>query len=560
MAKVSVTHFISLVKRSKLVEDAQLDAAVERFYEKSDSTQIEDSEALSAFLVAENLLTRWQADNLLKGKHKGFILGKYRLLGHLGTGGMSSVYLAEHILMDRRVAIKVLPQSKVEDSSYLERFKLEACAAGRLNHANIVRAHDFDHEGNTHYLVMEFVDGRDLQTWIKQDGPLDFETAANFVAQAAEGLQHAHDSGLVHRDIKPANLLVDKHGTVKILDMGLAKFSEGSRPSLTLVHDENVLGTADYLAPEQAVDSHGVDHRVDIYSLGCTLYFVLTGHPPFPEGTLPQRIMKHQREAPASIYVDRPDAPADLVEICERMMAKTAEQRPQTASDVVHELAMWLAMRGQALGGGSGGSSSGILAAAVQQSRNLSAGGSGAHGSSIGSFQGSPPGALNRSSPGLSPLNRSPQPSSSPSTLRPLPVARPLSADEDFGLAPLEDGDDHKAPMSTPEVVENQTSELVGEVELIDDDQSTTSGSESEATTLDEEFSDLSSDLESISDAMEEDFDMGAMSPLGRGSLSPSLTTYGRHDLTPSWVWWTVGGVGFLLFVLLIALFIGSSG
>jgi serine/threonine protein kinase len=190
---------------------------------------------------------------------------------------------------------------------------------------------------------MEFVEGLNLQAKVKEEGPLDYATAASYTAQSAEGLQHAHDAGLVHRDIKPANLLVDADETVKILDMGLAKFSRDDQPSLTIAHDENVLGTADYLAPEQAINSHGVDHRADLYSLGCTLYYLLTGHPPFCEGTLPQRLMKHQTEQPPSIYEDRPDAPQSLVDICSKMMVKSPDGRYQTAQQIVDDLRLWLA-------------------------------------------------------------------------------------------------------------------------------------------------------------------------------------------------------------------------
>ena len=157
-----------------------------------------------------------------------------------------------------------------------------------------MRCYDVDNEGDTHYIVMEFIEGKDLNTIVKQEGPLPLELACNYIAQSAEGLEHAHENGLIHRDVKPANLLVDTKGIVKILDLGLALFSDNERASLTVEHNENVLGTADYLAPEQAVNSHKVDHRADIYGLGCSLYFLLTGHPPFPEGTLAQRIAKHQ--------------------------------------------------------------------------------------------------------------------------------------------------------------------------------------------------------------------------------------------------------------------------
>jgi serine/threonine-protein kinase len=369
MAKVNAEKLLELVRRSGLVEDARLSEFLTLQTGRPEGKLPEDVDVFAQAFVDAELLTRWQADNLLSGRHKGFLLGKYKLLGLLGTGGMSSVYLAEHTLMHRKVAIKVLPQSKVEDSSYLERFRLEAQAAARLDHPNIVRAYDIDHDGKTHYLVMEYIEGRDLQIIVKADGPLAYDVAADYIAQAAAGLQHAHDEGLIHRDIKPANCLVDNKGVVKILDMGLAKFSEDDRPSLTIAHDENVLGTADYLAPEQALDSHAVDTRVDIYSLGCTLYFVLTGHPPFPEGSLTERLMKHQNEQPASIMDDRADAPQDLVDICSRMMIKSADDRTQTAGDASRELGMWLATRGKLVGGGSGSGSSGVLTAAAEAAR-----------------------------------------------------------------------------------------------------------------------------------------------------------------------------------------------
>ncbi|MEN0111565.1 MAG: serine/threonine-protein kinase, partial [Planctomycetota bacterium] len=306
---------------------------------------------------------------LLAGKHRGFKLGKYKLLGQIGKGGMSHVYLAEHVLMQRRVAIKVLPRQRVKDRSYLQRFQLEARAAARLDDANIVRVYDIDNEGETHYIVMEWVDGRDLHQTVSQDGPLPFETAARFVAQVATGLQHAHEMGLVHRDIKPANCLVDPHGTVKLLDMGLAKLTD-DETSLTLANEENVLGTADYLAPEQALNSHAADARADIYSLGCTLYFLLSGRPPFPEGTISERLLKHQVEQPESLLKLRPDTPLSLADICGRMMAKKAEDRPQTSGQVAAMLNDWLAERGETpvaphpggdgAGSGVGGDGSGI--------------------------------------------------------------------------------------------------------------------------------------------------------------------------------------------------------
>jgi len=194
---------------------------------------------------------------------------------------------------------------------------------------------------------MEYVEGRDLQDIVKEDGPLDYDLAVNYMTQAAIGLKYAHDANLVHRDVKPANLLVDVKGTVKLLDLGLAKFTDSDKASLTIAHDENVLGTADYLAPEQALNSHDVDHRADIYSLGCTFYYLLTGRPPFPEGSLAQRLAMHQSKEPASILSYRPDAPQVLLDICRKMMAKKAADRFSSAVDVAELLRGFLASRGK---------------------------------------------------------------------------------------------------------------------------------------------------------------------------------------------------------------------
>ncbi|MEN6450678.1 MAG: serine/threonine-protein kinase [Thermoguttaceae bacterium] len=365
MVRLKVDAFLDLVRRSGLVEKDRLNALLLELKHGPNAHAVTDTSFIADQLVAADLLTRWQADKLLEGRHKGFFLGKYKLLDHLGTGGMSMVYLGEHVLMQRRVAIKVLPKSRVEDTSYLARFHREAQAAAALDHRNIVRAYDVDNDGSVHYLVMEYVEGRDLQHIVQEDGPLDYAAAAEYIRQAASGLAHAHQAGLIHRDIKPANLLVDRKNVIKLLDLGLARFTDEDKASLTVAYDENVLGTADYLAPEQSLDSHGVDARADIYGLGCSMYYVLTGHPPFVGGTLPQRLMAHQKLPPPSIRIDRPDAPEELVAICMKMLAKKPEQRYQSAAEVADALGQWLVAQGERVewSGGSGLSSVKLAAA-----------------------------------------------------------------------------------------------------------------------------------------------------------------------------------------------------
>ena len=354
-AELAVDRFLSLLGRSLLLSEEQMQQLLEEF--AAPGSEFSDSGRLADELVTREVLTSWQAGMLLQGKHRGFILGPYRMLKPLGKGGMGTVFLAEHQMMRRQCAIKVLPFEHAKgDSSVLERFYREAQAVAALDHPNIVRAYDVnkavDDRKEIHYLVMEYVEGQDLQKTVQQQGVLGYREAADMIRQVAEGLAHAHEAGLVHRDIKPANLLLDSKGVVKVLDLGLARFfSDAAEASLTKEFGDTVLGTADYLAPEQALDSHDVDARADIYSLGQTFYFLLTGHPPFPEGTVAQRLMAHQMKAPEPIATTRPDVPPGLVAIIDKMIAKKPPDRYQTAKEVADTLAEWL--RGYAEGSGA---------------------------------------------------------------------------------------------------------------------------------------------------------------------------------------------------------------
>jgi eukaryotic-like serine/threonine-protein kinase len=340
MASPTTTEeFLDMVRKSCVIEEKRLNAHVEKL--RAAGKLPAEPGKLAGVLVIDGLLTHFQAEQIMLGKWRRFTIGKYKVLERLGSGGMGSVYLCEHKLMRRRVAVKVLPTAKANDPSALERFYREARAVAALDHDNIVHAYDIDQDENLHFLVMEYVDGASFQEIIKKTGPMEPLRAAHYIHQAAIGLQHASTAGLVHRDIKPGNILVDREGTVKILDMGLARFFNDEEDILTKKYDENVLGTADYLAPEQALDSHGVDIRADIYSLGATFYYVLTGRTPFNEGTVAQKLIWHQTRQPKPIRTLRPQVPEGLAAIIDKMMAKDPAQRYQTPAELAEALAPW---------------------------------------------------------------------------------------------------------------------------------------------------------------------------------------------------------------------------
>jgi hypothetical protein len=284
---------------------------------------------------------------------------RYQVQELLGTGGMGAVYKAQHRLMERIVALKVINSDLMMRTAMVERFQREVKAAARLDHPNIVTAYDADQAGPTHFLVMEFVEGISLAQWVQRSGPLPVPEACAYIRQAAAGLQHAFDRGMVHRDIKPHNLMRTPQGQVKILDFGLARFVRETAPAGTgkevapiestesttlgprggLTDAEALMGTADFIAPEQANDPRQADIRADIYSLGCTLYYLLTGHGPFPEGSALDKLAAHRERRPAPLSKLRGDVPADLVRVIERMMAKDPAHRYQTPAEAAEALA-----------------------------------------------------------------------------------------------------------------------------------------------------------------------------------------------------------------------------
>lgn len=342
--EIPVDLFLDILRQSGLVSDNQMLSLMAEF--GGEPPKVGSARAVADELVKRNLLTEWQADNLLQGKHRGFFLGPHRILRPLGQGGMSRVFLAEHEMMRRRCAIKILPSKHQADPDLLRRFRIEAMAIAALDHPHIVRAYDFNRDvkygKDIDYLVMEYVEGQDLRRMVEEQGPLDYRKAADFVCQAAEGLAHAHAAGLVHRDIKPANLLVDPNGVLKILDLGLARGSFEGEEAWQTEGEQSAVGTADYVAPEQVMDPRNVDGRADIYSLGYTFYYLLTGRRPFPKSTLVELLMAHRVETPEPINKLRPDVPIELIDIVNQMTAKTPDLRLQTAKDVVEKLQAWL--------------------------------------------------------------------------------------------------------------------------------------------------------------------------------------------------------------------------
>ena len=341
-APANTTDFLEMVRKSGLVPEERLSSTLQRM--RSPQAGIDQ---LANALVQAGLLTRFQVKQVKQGRYKRFTLAdKYRLLELLGVGGMGAVYLCEHAFMHRLVAVKVLPVDKIaSDPTALQRFYREARAVAALDHPNIVRAYDIDKYEGLHFFVMEYVDGTSLQEIVAryavQNQFFDPVRAAHCIAQAASGLQHAADLGLIHRDIKPGNLLLDRNGTVKVLDMGLARFFDHRHDGLTQKFDDNtILGTADYLSPEQAVNDV-VDIRADIYGLGGTLYFLLTGASPFPDGSIAQKLLAHQTIEPKSVREFRRDVPPELRAVLHKMMRKNPGARYQTPNEVVEALVPW---------------------------------------------------------------------------------------------------------------------------------------------------------------------------------------------------------------------------
>ncbi|QDV32443.1 serine/threonine-protein kinase [Tautonia plasticadhaerens] len=302
-----------------------------------------DPTRLAVALVRGGKLTPYQAGALVQGKSRGLLIGCYLILDKLGEGGMGMVFKARHRQTRQVVALKILPPSFARDRDAVRRFRREFQVASLLDHPNLVAAVEADEDRGVHFLTMDYIVGRDLETLVRQDGPMPVPRALHCGIQAARGLEAAHARGVIHRDVKPANVMIDAHGNVRVLDLGLAKLLEAagglSRESEgSITRTGAYMGSVDFLAPEQADNAKRADHRADVYGLGCTLYFLLTGRPPFPGDTLLKRLIAHQHLPPPSIRELRPQVPEAMEAVYLRMMAKRPEERPQSMTEVIAAL------------------------------------------------------------------------------------------------------------------------------------------------------------------------------------------------------------------------------
>ncbi len=335
----TTNDLLSLLARSGLFSEKLLEAQKLRFQDPSLTPK-----SVLGQMLSEHLLTPFQAKQLAERRHRGFFLSeKYKILEFLGQGGMSRVLLCEHLLLQRLVAVKILNKSLDKFPGAAERFLREARASASMDHPNIARVFDVDRTGLGPCIVMEYVDGANLHDIAVKRELLAISRVAHYVSQAATGLQQAHQAGLVHRDVKPANLMLDRTGTIKLLDLGLARFFDPTRSdNLTQQIDAScIIGTADYIAPEQVMESSSADIRADIYSLGYTMYFLLTRTLPAGTGAAMRKLLWHQTRDPEPIRNLRPEVPVEMAAVLERMIKKKPEDRFQTPAEVVTALAPW---------------------------------------------------------------------------------------------------------------------------------------------------------------------------------------------------------------------------
>ncbi|MFO0845969.1 MAG: serine/threonine-protein kinase [Gemmataceae bacterium] len=332
-------EFLRHVLRSGLLDRDELKAALRG----TPREQRTDSQALADHLVRAGKLTRFQAGRLLKGISQGLIFGPFRVLSPIGRGGMGKVFLVRDTRSRQLVALKILPPRLARNEErMLARFRREMDLSQKVAYHHIAWTYEVGEFRGVPYIAMEYIPGRTLSQVVNQDGPLRPARAARLMAEVAAGLSHAHTQGLIHRDLKPGNILITPRDQAKILDLGLALIEgENVEDALVVGGQGYIVGTMDYIAPEQTLDAAGVGPRCDLYSLGCTLYFALAGQPPFPGGTSKEKIVRHRRESPTPLAALAPDAPPGLVALVERLMEKDPLHRPASAAEAERELRLW---------------------------------------------------------------------------------------------------------------------------------------------------------------------------------------------------------------------------
>ncbi|MFK7817510.1 MAG: protein kinase [Planctomycetaceae bacterium] len=344
MPEVQLTNkLLELLERSKLLTAAQVDQAVRQF----DLDSCESAKEAASILIKERIITPFQADRLLEGRYRGFVIDRYRVREILGVGGMGSIYIAEDTEEKRKVALKILATEHALDAGMLARLKLEARAGMLLNHPNVVRTYRLDSTGAVTFMVMELVRGVSLHELIAINGPVAQNMASSIIHQTALGLHEAHEHGIIHRDVKPANFLISQDGTAKILDFGLALVEDDAADefSLAMIFGHDCLGTPDFISPEQSLNSGKVNRTTDVYSLGCTMYLALTGKLPFPQKTTNEKLEAHRTVPAKSLLEHNPNLHPQLVAIVEKMMAKKPRDRYQTCVEVAEALEPFAAKR-----------------------------------------------------------------------------------------------------------------------------------------------------------------------------------------------------------------------
>jgi serine/threonine-protein kinase len=338
-ASISHGTFLDCLRESGILSAEELDRVIDP---ASASISDDPGRTLEQTLVDAGVITGFQMEAISRSAYSELRIGNYDVLDRLGSGGMGAVFKARHRRMKRIVALKVLSRAMAQDATFLQRFQREVETIARLSHPNIVMAFDADEAEAGPFLVMEYVNGPDLASLVQKQGPFSVAGAVDCILQAARGLEYAHSQNIIHRDIKPANLMRDASGVVKVTDLGLARFSAlaagAASASSSITQAGGIVGTVDYMPPEQSLDPANIDHRADIYSLGATLHYLLFGQPPYQGPSLMAMLLKH-REAPIpSLCEARKDVPAELDAIFRRMEAKTPADRYQTMTEVVGAL------------------------------------------------------------------------------------------------------------------------------------------------------------------------------------------------------------------------------